>query len=180
MADLGDMATEIEGEHLAAGIARAKAPIATGAAGQCDECGHWMPRLVDGRCGFCRDGRLPPDDWEPPTPPADFIPKPKETPQMAGKTINLPPYADDAVIAVETFAREENCTQGEAARRLIEAGSRAGEPQPGPIDMTAISLSALFEELERRIASTGGEMADLITRAEAAERKLATIRETVA
>ncbi|MBB3910871.1 hypothetical protein GGQ81_001472 [Sphingomonas desiccabilis] len=26
-------------------------------AGECGECGEDMPRLVHGRCGFCRDGR---------------------------------------------------------------------------------------------------------------------------
>ena len=99
---------------------------------------------------------------------------------MAGKTINLPSYANDAVAAIEAFAAEENCTQGEAARRLIEAGARASEPQPGPVDMSAISLPALFEELERRIARADTAATDLIARAEAAERKLATIREAVA
>lgn len=57
MADEIDRANEIADEHLARGIAAAKAPLAPGEPGECEECGEDMPRLVNGRCGYCRDGR---------------------------------------------------------------------------------------------------------------------------
>lgn len=57
MADEIDRANEIADEHLARGIAAARVPIPVGEPGECEECGEDMPRLVDGRCGYCRDGR---------------------------------------------------------------------------------------------------------------------------
>lgn len=57
MADIADMAAEIEGEHLARALAKARVPIAAGVAGECEECGDTSPRLVGGRCAPCRDGR---------------------------------------------------------------------------------------------------------------------------
>lgn len=59
MVDRADMAVDIEAEHIAAGIRRATAPIPIGAPGECDNCGEDMPRLVDGLCARCRDGRIP-------------------------------------------------------------------------------------------------------------------------
>ena len=35
-------------------------PVPAGVAGECENCGEHMPRLVDGQCGYCRDGRIPP------------------------------------------------------------------------------------------------------------------------
>jgi hypothetical protein len=57
MADLIDEATKLAEEHLARSLRAARAEIPVGAPGECEECGEDMPRLVDGRCGFCRDGR---------------------------------------------------------------------------------------------------------------------------
>lgn len=58
MADIVDMAAEIEQEHLARAIARARSiEIPAGVPGECTECGEHMPRLVDGSCAPCRDGR---------------------------------------------------------------------------------------------------------------------------
>ena len=69
MADVVDLAGQIEADTIAAAVARAVVPLRPGAAGECEQCGWWMPRLVDGLCAFCRDGRRRPDDWEPPTRP---------------------------------------------------------------------------------------------------------------
>jgi hypothetical protein len=44
-------------EHLERSLRTARAQVAAGVAGDCEECGYDMPRLVEGRCGFCRDGR---------------------------------------------------------------------------------------------------------------------------
>lgn len=59
MADVIDDAQAIQDEHLARSIAAARAPIPAGEPGECDECGYDRPRLVRGRCAFCRDGRNP-------------------------------------------------------------------------------------------------------------------------
>lgn len=63
MADAVDFATDLVADKLDQQIRVARAPIATGEPGECDECGEDMPRLVEGRCGFCRDGRRPPLSW---------------------------------------------------------------------------------------------------------------------
>lgn len=60
MADEIDRATEIADHHLARSIAAARQPIPAGEPGECEGCGEEMPRLVDGRCGYCRDGRRRP------------------------------------------------------------------------------------------------------------------------
>ncbi|CAN5572967.1 hypothetical protein BH10PSE14_BH10PSE14_06250 [soil metagenome] len=57
MADDADLATELASAHLERSISAARAPIPVGAPGICDDCGDEMPRLVDGRCAPCRDGR---------------------------------------------------------------------------------------------------------------------------
>lgn len=38
-------------------IAAARRPIPAGVPGICEDCETYMPRLVNGRCGYCRDGR---------------------------------------------------------------------------------------------------------------------------
>lgn len=63
MADDVDFATALVAANLEKSISAARAPIPAGEPGECDECGEDMPRLVEGRCGFCRDGRLPPPDF---------------------------------------------------------------------------------------------------------------------
>jgi hypothetical protein len=57
MADPVDEANEIAAADLARGIAAARAPAPPGEPGECENCGEDMPRLVNGRCGYCRDGR---------------------------------------------------------------------------------------------------------------------------
>ena len=57
MADIVDAANELLAEHLERSIRAARQPVPLGIPGDCDECGEAMPRLVDGRCGYCRDGR---------------------------------------------------------------------------------------------------------------------------
>ncbi|QNQ09289.1 conjugal transfer protein TraR [Sphingomonas alpina] len=72
MADEADLAAEIEAEHLARGIAAARQPIPEGKAGECDGCGEDMGRLVNGKCGYCRDGRRrPPAMFRGPPPEQD-------------------------------------------------------------------------------------------------------------
>lgn len=57
MADEIDQANELAEQHLERSIRAARVAIPAGVPGECEECGEDMPRLVDGRCGFCRDGR---------------------------------------------------------------------------------------------------------------------------
>ena len=63
MADNVDIATDLVAVGLEKSISAARAPVPAGKPGECDECGEDMPRLVEGRCGFCRDGRRPPASW---------------------------------------------------------------------------------------------------------------------
>ncbi|MDR6847148.1 conjugal transfer protein TraR [Sphingomonas sp. BE137] len=58
MVDLVDAAQQLESEHLARAIAAARVPVPEGIPGECESCGEDMPRLVDGRCAPCRDGRV--------------------------------------------------------------------------------------------------------------------------
>lgn len=60
MADDVDHANAITEAHLERSLAAARAPIPAGQPGECEQCGEDMPRLVDGRCGYCRDGRSRP------------------------------------------------------------------------------------------------------------------------
>lgn len=57
MADDIDRANDIAAADLERGIRAARAEVPLGVAGECEECGEDMPRLIDGRCGYCRDGR---------------------------------------------------------------------------------------------------------------------------
>ena len=58
MADDADIANqrveEIEGDRVAA-IRRAAAAMPTGEPGDCNGCGEYFTRTVDGYCGRCRD-----------------------------------------------------------------------------------------------------------------------------
>ncbi|MDH7971749.1 conjugal transfer protein TraR [Sphingomonas sp. AR_OL41] len=76
MADEAEIAFDVSQalvERGLAGIARALPP---GVAGVCAECGENMPRLVGGRCGFCRDGRFrPPPSSNPAFRPSRFHPR---------------------------------------------------------------------------------------------------------
>ena len=55
MADVADMANDVAQAALDRSIRAARAPIAIGVPGECDECGDHSPRLVMGRCAPCRE-----------------------------------------------------------------------------------------------------------------------------
>lgn len=57
MADEIDRNADNEQLLLDRQIAAARVPVPEGVPGECEECGADMPRLVGGRCGYCRDGR---------------------------------------------------------------------------------------------------------------------------
>jgi len=55
MADDADIASNITEESINREIARIRADIPAGGAGECDLCGEWFGRLVGGACVPCRD-----------------------------------------------------------------------------------------------------------------------------
>lgn len=56
--DDADRAQTLIEEQLARNIAAARGvPLASGTTGECDLCGEWSGRLVDGLCAPCRDHR---------------------------------------------------------------------------------------------------------------------------
>jgi hypothetical protein len=57
MADIVDLANDLEREHLERSLRAARVEVPAGVPGICSECGDDMPRLVGGRCAPCRDGR---------------------------------------------------------------------------------------------------------------------------
>lgn len=57
MADQIDMAAELNELHFNLSLRAARQPVPVGAPGECEQCGDDSPRLVNGRCAPCRDGR---------------------------------------------------------------------------------------------------------------------------
>jgi hypothetical protein len=55
VADPVDMANDVAQAALDRSIRSARAPIAIGVPGECEECGDDSPRLVMGRCAPCRE-----------------------------------------------------------------------------------------------------------------------------
>jgi hypothetical protein len=194
MVDIVDMAVDIEAEHLTRGIARAAVPVPAGNPGECEGCDWWMPRLVEGLCAFCRDGRPRPADWEPPTPPTSAAmitpPAAQEEPAMPAKTINLPASADDVIDAIEAHAKEQDLSLGLAAASLIKRGISAGAYKSGPLACVPVDASvpvaieqfdtqALVSEIcrrvneQERVPDLSLELAEMTARAEAAEAQIA-------
>lgn len=64
MADVLDEASRRMDEEIALGVTEASKAVALmpiGEAGTCRRCEHEYSRIVGGLCGYCRDGRDPPD-----------------------------------------------------------------------------------------------------------------------
>lgn len=55
MADEVDFANKRIEEDLQRRIAAARADIPVGVQGECDMCGEWSGRLINGACAPCRD-----------------------------------------------------------------------------------------------------------------------------
>jgi hypothetical protein len=201
MADDADLAGELVIAEVAAGVARARQPIPAGVPGTCENCGEDFARLVDGQCGFCRDGRRPRFDRTPPVPPDDDEPeavpvrpiRPAQEPTMPPaatpakpRTIAMP--AEGALLAaIEKRARDADIALGRAALELAEHGLEAlnrpaPDDAPGPLPLADVHVDALFAELQRRFAYAGDRSAELaaIARADVAEARLARLREAFA
>ncbi|MEE8612246.1 MAG: hypothetical protein V3V60_15820 [Sphingomonas aquatilis] len=206
MSDAADQAFDLETAHLAASLRRIDAAMPTGVAGECDECGEIMPRLVGGRCGFCRDGRRPPlslfDDSPPPvamsiadTAPAapaevftqeeTTMPTPKPT--ATSRTISVP--ASDAILkAIEQRAAEEDLPLGRAVVSLLEDAlarptlTAPVEEESEEVLLSRFSSEALLRQIEKRLSDTveRHSYTQALSRAVAAEQQLAAIRSAVA
>ena len=200
MADVVDAAVAIEAETLARGIARASAPLRAGAAGECDGCDWWMPRLVDGLCGFCRDGRARPPDWEPPVRPD----QPTATPDVSPTSLSETPVMASTpgsksitfVASGEVLAEIKRRTDGgevsnnRAALDLIEAGMRARPiaesveartPRQRLVALLDGVSDLLIEQIDAAASPAPdtaliAERDDWKARAEAAEGRLAQMR----
>lgn len=60
--DEADLAGEVIARNFDVALACCTFRVAVGEPGVCDECCEPMPRLVNGRCAPCRDGRR--DEFE--------------------------------------------------------------------------------------------------------------------
>ena len=216
MADVVDMAAEIEAENIAAALRRTAVPFVMGARGVCRECEEEMPRLVGGRCGYCRDERAPPLDRldEPRAAlPVPVIPK---EPVIMPESKSITFVATGAVLAEIKRRTANGTSNNRAALDLVEAAiarpaavvtaAAPVEPIAGidpstlpPVALALIehdfSFDALIASLlgkpagpdlsvdlaamTARAETAEGEVEDLTQRAEAAEAKLAKMREAL-
>jgi hypothetical protein len=55
MADIIDTANKFAADDLERAIAAARGEIKPGKPGECDLCGEWSSRLIEGECAPCRD-----------------------------------------------------------------------------------------------------------------------------
>ena len=185
MADNADIAAEITEDTIAAAVRQARTTLLAGTAGECAECEWWMPRLVEGRCGFCRDGRPRPPDWEPPPRPDAIVTvPPEEKPTMPAKSVQLPASADTAIAAVEALAAQDGISLGLAAAQLIERGiaapiaaePSAAEAEPRPMRERLFAAIDVVAGLAAEILNQPDASAAL-ARAEQAEQHAVTLTE---
>ncbi len=175
MSDEIDRVQDAQAIHITAALSRISANIPAGVRGECEECGAEMPRLVGGRCGFCRDGRRPPLDRYPDlapiapeaprldapqvvqaaTAPAPGVPKPEEEDAMS--TPNCKVTIEGAAFeAVKARAEAQDIPLKQAATDLIELG--AGATDSGAADvMVAHSDDAA---VDRFAANMKAKLAD--------------------
>lgn len=209
MGDVVDMAADLQDEHLEHSLRRARVPIAAGVPGECEQCFEDSPRLVGGRCAFCRDGRrrlvnptgrvsaVAAPNHRADSDPAVVQPAKEET-QM-GKSITF--VADGAVLAEIKRRTADGTSNNRAALDLVEAGLSAitggqAASDMSRVDLTAVDAVVLIEELTRRLtaapdhtaivaaeeraASAAARAEAAEARASAAEGKLDTLRAALA
>lgn len=188
MGDVVDMATNLQDEHLEHSLRRARLPIAAGVPGECEQCFDDSPRLVGGRCAFCRDGRRRP------TNPIGKMPTPGPAPVtediMNAKSIQLPASAQVAIQAVERHAQSAVLSLGAAAAELIVRGIDCASAPAAASLSDELDVDALLDLIRTRFAGRPDQSADLAAaigraeaaeaRAKAAETALAKIREALA
>lgn len=193
MADNADIAFELADAAVSRGLATIAADIPAGVAGECDDCGEPMPRLIDGRCGFCRDGRRPPlsfyaDRTDAPPAPAsttkEHVPM-TQTPPLASRKIA---FDGPVLAAIEDRAATNDTSYKLAASELIEmALTPAPLAAPEATELSSGILSVadtdeLFAELRARFdAAQANDVMEAAlqaanARADAAEQKLADLK----
>lgn len=193
MADLADIAFGIEAEHIARSLANIVADIPEGIAGECDDCGAEMPRLVEGRCGFCRDGRRPPlsffdADRAPPATVVIPAVAAMEAVEMSATVSDLPSrkiaFEGSALQAIEDRAERQDLTYKLAAVELILLGVSASDDAAFETEIVLANVpdAALAAEVARRLTEGPGsdDFDAAVARADAAEAKLATLRAALA
>lgn len=190
MSDDVDTAQALMDAHIASGLGRVDAAIPAGVAGECDDCGEHMPRLVGGRCGFCRDGRRPPLSRFDDLPAVSLAPAEEKTMPLQSDVRNITIQARGELREeIERRAEAEGLALGQVAKALVEqalAADRAvGDPspatqsdQPAAPTLDQIHLDALLAEIGRRVsASVPQQLLDAaIARAESVEGQLEVIR----
>ena len=191
MSDDADFAAELVAAEIAAGLARIDRAIPVGAPGECDECGEVMPRLVGGRCGYCRDGRRPPlSRFDAPVPaspqPAKEPPVANSKPTETYRAITIQ-ARDEVLAAIQSQADERGTALPAATLYLVGIGIEAlgyekAEPAPSGTQLADLSVEELLDEVRRRIegidsaAELEEELADA-NRAGAAEKARADAAE---
>lgn len=182
MTDIVDVAADLADQHVARLVARVDPTIPAGVAGECEECGEIMPRLIGGRCGYCRDGRLHPFERARPE-RATVACSPPEKEQLAmpnptgTKTVG---FAASGAVLDEIERRVAGGESTSAVvRSLVEAGMAAPAAIAAPAsalypDLSAVSLMDILDELRRRAEDTA-RSEELEARAIAAETKLAAV-----
>lgn len=180
MADDLDHASRMQDETIAWALSAVDRTIPAGIVGDCEECGELMPRLVDGRCGFCRDGRKPtPEQYERARNLAEAMMTAANT--TDSQTISVP-VKGDTLAAIRAHASTHDLPMGRAVVSLVEQA--LAEPTEEatiiikPASVAKLDTEALLAELGRRLAQavTPQLLDAAITRAETAEGQLALVR----
>lgn len=167
MGDVVDMAADLQDEHLALSLQRARVPIPEGVAGECEQCFEDSPRLVGGRCAFCRDGRrrpsnptgrAPMDALEPihQSGSAHAASQPVREETQMGKSITF--IADGDVLAEIKRRTADGTSNNRAALDLLEAGLAAiagnqFRSEAQTIDLATADTADLIGEITRRLTS---------------------------
>lgn len=183
MSDDADFAFRLEDAARQRGLASVSANIPAGLPGECDECGEIMPRLVGGRCGFCRDGRRPPAaTYE----RVAARLQPEETSMTTDSRAITIPVPEPLKGVIEEYAAKNALPLGRAALEFADAGWKAMQAAAAPVADEPLNLAdvpdnQLAAELQRRLLAgvSGSDYEAAIARAEAAESKLASVAEVL-
>jgi len=192
MPDAADFASELVDASVAAATARIDAKMPAGVAGECEDCGEFMPRLVGGLCGYCRDGRRPPaaayDRGAPVIAPAPIasapsLPQPQQTEDIVADHVNVSVHLRGTIAdAVKQRAEVEQAPLTKVVLAIVtEAVS--GQPSkvvidPALVDLSSVATSDLLEEIGVRLARAVDADA-AIARADAAETKLLAVASAI-
>lgn len=177
VADETEIAFELAEARVQRSLAAIAADLPAGVSGECEECGEQMPRLVGGRCGFCRDGRRPPlSFYEAQPAPLPVVPPPfnheettvTDTTVPAKQAITMP-CEGKLVEAIHAKAKEADLPLGRAAMLLLEqamlvqafqeANGSASKALDEALERPAALADASTETLHASIEEMLGELA---------------------